>query len=404
MVDELLISLNDIKDDSIGLIHQRAALGKRGIVVKKFPKKADSFDNIFDYADAYGKVRFGYFVSDYKVKNNSSLNKRKFNSNIGGIAGIKSVEYKGFGFNIATYISQDLPFLYNTNYRGDISLSKDKKSYAYIAEASLDYSNDKVSINVGRFAKDTPYLNTDDIRMTQDTYEGAFGEFNLNDNLTIDIIYAKRWAGFDSADGSNSQNEFKNLVEGSFGLVGTGLTYSFDDENQASFWGYYVDKYAVLLYGEADGKLKYDYGHIDYGFETAYNKELGSSNVNGIVVGGLGIFHIDEFFISLADDFAFVKVGDVVSDGFGGGPYLTSLNEATIATVSEIKQQRVGETKNNINFFRTGFGYDIPAFDSSLEYTFGYVSMGVDAIKENDIIYTYNKDDKITFEAIAILY
>lgn len=400
MLDGLYVALSSVEEDSIGLIHNRAALGKKEIVIKKLPKKADSFENIFNYADAYGKIRYGYYGSRYILDDETKY----LNSAIGGIAGIKSAKYKGFGFNIATYISKDLDFLYDSSLKNSEFLTYDKKSYVYLGEASIDFKNRYISINFGRFAKDTPYFNTDDIRMSQNTFEGVFGEFDIDDSIKVDLYYIKRWAGFDSADENSSQSDFKDLVNNSKGLYGGGIVYSYGKENQASFWGYYVDRFAVLLYSETSGHLHYDDTHIDFGFEVAYNKELNDSGINGIVIGGMGIFHFGDFFVSIADDYAFVKSGDVITDGFGGGPYLTSLDEATIAAISDIKNKIVNETKDNINFLRTGIGYDVDSLNSSFEYAFGYASLGISDIKEHDFIYSYNLDDKISAQLIAIHY
>ncbi|MDD3060291.1 MAG: porin, partial [Sulfurimonas sp.] len=81
-----------------GLIHTKVS-GKYEIVAE-LPKEADNFDNIFTYADAYGKIRLAY-LNDVHKASASALKEEKHASALGGIMGIKTAAYEGFSFNIA---------------------------------------------------------------------------------------------------------------------------------------------------------------------------------------------------------------------------------------------------------------------------------------------------------------
>ncbi len=397
-MEMLAIALNDInvskqhshierEKNSIGLIHQK--MTDRFKVVHKLPEKTDSVENMFAYADAYGKIRFGYFGARFKEQTTDYQN--SFAAAVGGIMGIKSAEYKGVSFKAAAYISQDLPFLYDTAQRSLDFYSTQGKSYTYLAEANLHYVLEDVEAIVGRFAIDMPYANTDDLRMSQNTFEGAWGQIKYSDTLSTQFFYIQRWAGFDSQDEDSNatQNEFKKLVEGGRGLVGASLIYEYAQESEASVWLHYIDKMASIGYAEINGLYDVDDAiHFDYGLQYAYIREEENSNVDGQVVGAMFIGHYNEFFLGLAANGAFVKPGKYVTDGFGGGPYFTSLDEATIAFASETSP---GE---DIEMYRTSLGYDKEEWYSSFEYAYGYMGCNSNSIHEHDLIYTYEKEKK----------
>ena len=406
-MDAILLALNDIttndiqktqtvkEKQSIGLIHQK--MQDRYKVVKTLPKEADNFDNVFNYADAYGKIRFGYFSS--KLKTNSSKN--SFASAIGGILGIKTAKYYGFSLNAAAYISQNLPFLYNEDKQSMDFYTTDGKSYTYLAEASVNYINDFLEAKIGRFAIDMPYANTDDIRMSQNTFEGAWANVKLPANFSSSVFYLQRWAGFDSQDeeAKLNQNEFKDLVENSRGMIGFNLAYRYNEESELSFWYQNIEYLADIYYGELNGVYDFndDY-HLDYGLQYSHMIEDKNSNVEGDVIGAMLIGHYKDFFMSGAYNKALVDKDKTITNGFGGGPYFTSLDEWTIAAASEYLP---GE---DVDFYRGGLGYDVTAIYSSFEYAYGYLDIASKTVKEHDLVYTFNKDDKIQAQIVLMHY
>ncbi len=377
---------------SIGLIHQK--MTDRYKVVEVLPKKADGWDNMFEYADAYGKIRFGYFGGRFKEETSTTQN--SFASAVGGILGIRTAEFKGFSFNAAAYISQDLPFLYDTDKRSDEFFTAKGNSYAYLAEMSLEYTSKYFEAKIGRFFVDMPYANTDDIRMSQNTFEGAWTHLHYTQEWSSQLFLLQRWAGFDSAGEDMSQNDFKELVEGGKGMLGASLAYRYNEESEASLWYHHIDKMADIFYGEINGV--YDINqewHLDYGLQVAHIIQRDTSHIDGDVYGVMFIVHYNDFFLGSASDFARVDSQNSVTDGFGGGPYFTSLDEATIASVSELAPGV------DVDTYRLSAGYDKEEWHSSFEYAYGHMSAkGID-IKENDFIYTYNLDEKWQAQAIA---
>ncbi|NPA65319.1 MAG: outer membrane porin, OprD family [Epsilonproteobacteria bacterium] len=409
-MDMIYIAQNDIatqvqlektvqqqEKQSIGALHNKTLARRQ--VVKELPKKADSIDEAFDYVDGYGKIRFGYIGNHIKEESPDWQN--SFGSAIGGVVGIKTATYRGFSANVAGYISQDLPFLYDDDKTALDFLTSQGKSFAYLAEASINFENEFLEFQGGRIAVDLPYADTDDIRMAQNTFEGAWAQISMNDDLSAQLFYLHRWAGFDSQDeeAGIDQSEFKELVEDSRGMIGAGVSYEYAKESEVALWYQNVENFADIFYTELNGV--YDINddiHFDYGAQYTSIKEDENSGVDGDVYGAMLIGHYQEFFLSLAVNYAVVDEDKYVTDGFGGGPYFTSLDEATIAVASEAL---VGE---DIDMYRTGIGYDAESIYSSFEYAYGYMSGENSHIDEHDFIYTFNKDEKMQAQIIFAKY
>ena len=397
MIDSIYLALNEKREhvhaqetQSIGLIHQK--MTNRYKVVKILPKRAETLDDVFEYADAYGTIRFGYFGGRFE----EDTTRDSFAAAAGGVLGIRTAGYEGFRLNVATYVSQDIPFLYDTKKRSNEFYTAEGDSYAYLAEADVEYSSDRFEAKVGRFAVDMPYANMDDIRMSRNTFEGAWGAVHFSKRWSSQFFYLGRWAGFDSADENSSQNEFKKLVEDGYGMVGASLSYKYDEESEASVWLHRIDKTADILYGEINGVYSANKAwHCDYGLQAAHIVQRDGSGVEGDVYGAMVIVHHDDLFFGVASNMARVDGNTSVTDGFGGGPYFTSLDEATIAYVSELAPGV------DIDTYRFSAGYDKKEWHSSFEYAYGYMSANDIFIKENDLIYTYDKDEKWQVQVVG---
>lgn len=207
-------------------------------------------------------------------------------------------------------------------------------AFTYLSEAELRYNRGGFSLRAGRMKVETPYADPDDIRMAYNTFEGVAASYAFNETLSAELFYFSRWAGFDSGE---TQSEFVRLAEDSDGLVAAGLVYAADDDNQASLWFYHVDRQYDLLYAEVVGRTHLaPMTHLEWGVQAAQMRALEGSGVEGSVIGAMGMLHYGNLYGGVAYNRAMVAEGDVVTDGFGGGPYFTSLDEATVAAASEL--------------------------------------------------------------------
>lgn len=387
-----------------GLIHSKIA--GRFEIVKKLPKEADSFDAMFEYADTFGKFRLAYIDSAHKISNIPNKTE-KVATSVGGEFGFDTAEYNGISLHISTYMSQGIgainPSKDNLN---EDFFDTDSNSFSYIAEASAQYTNNMIQAKVGRLRIETPYANSDDIRMAANTFEGVWANIDYTPEFSTQLIYFNRWAGYGSQDeiAKESQNEFKNLVDDeSFGMTGISIKYKYAKNSEVSLWHNYIDKMAKLTYAEVVGIyfIEGDNFHLDYGFQASVIKELNNSNVDGSVLGAMSIIHYNGLFLGASYNKVLVDSDNYITNGFGGGPYYTSLDEASISSISEAAP---GE---NAEAFRIGTGYEFNITNDDtlmLELVYGELYNEKGKIVENDIILSYEIDDKWLFESTYTKY
>ncbi|MBU0720932.1 OprD family outer membrane porin [bacterium] len=311
--------------EQAGFIRSKTA--GRFEIIKRLPQEAESFDTMFDYADVYGKFRMAAIDSPHKISyiTNKEI---KSASAFGGELGMKTAEYNGFLFNVATNISQNIYFANpGKDELNEDFFGRDKDSFAYVSQASINYYSDYFHVRVGRIKVETPYANSDDIRMSANTFEGAKLNIDYTNKLRTEIMYLNRWAGYDSQDekAAEFQNEFKNLVsDESLGLFGIAMTYKYDSNSDASLWYNYIDKMSAIIYAEVAGVYSLDKADLsfDYGLQLSNIKELENSGIAGNVVGAMGIVHYHGAFLGGAYNKAFIEDGKFITDGFGGGALL----------------------------------------------------------------------------------
>lgn len=397
MLDGLYLAQEEIKQQ--GLTHTKV-LGKYEIV-QELPKDANTFDEIFNYADAFGKLRVAY-IDDVHRASASALKDQKSASAIGGELGMKTAEYKGFSFNVSAYISQSIGFLspqkeeLNPDF---VNLNQD--SFAYIGEASLNYENELFQTKIGRIKVESPYANSDDIRMAANTFEGAFAKIEYSSKLSSQVMFLNRWAGYDSQD-LQSQDEFKTLYKNSKGMGIASLTYEYAKNSEVSFWVNHIDNMSQIAYAEIAGILFFDEDtfRLDYGVQGSSMRELENSGVEGNVYGLMATLHYSGAFLGISYNKAFVDTGKTVTDGFGGGPYYTSLDEATIAAMSQAVPGKDAEA------YRVSGGYDLKEIGSGtfngfmLELVYGKLQSEDKSVIEKDIILSYEMAERWYIEGI----
>jgi len=280
---------------------------------------------------------------------------RKTATAVGGHFGLQTPADYPFALLVGLQTSQKLRGL---NPDGDETLhqelyGKNGNAFAYLSEAELRFAQGGFSLRAGRLKVETPFADPDDIRMAYNTFEGAAAGYAPDADVSVELLYLNRWAGFDSGE---TQSEFVPLADGSQGLYAAGVRYAPAEEQEASLWAYRLAGCYQLLYAEAVGRTHFaPLMHLEWGVQTAMIDALEHSETAGSVVGATGIFHYRDVYGGVAYNRTFVAKGKVVTDGFGGGPYFTSLDEATVGAVSE---RFPGE---DLSVFRVGGGIGFEA-------------------------------------------
>ncbi len=411
MIDQLYLALNDIPDDIIeerrliqeseqGMMHSKQAF--RYEIVKTLPQEAVSVDELFDYARAFGDLRVGWINSEGAGGSETT------GTAIGGVFGFDTATLDHFRLHVAATTSQKVPVL-NPTSRAQQSIDffdAQGESFTYLSEVSIDYVTEAFSVRAGRIRVDTPFADSDDIRMAANTFEGVTWDASLSDTLQFSMLYMNSWAGYDSGE---DQDRFKPLVidakgDKGWGGIGMGTTYTLQADDELTLWAYHFDKMGAMLYAEVAGHFALgDASHLEYGLQAASMVEAEHSGVEGQVLGMMALYDLEFLFVGMAGNYAFVGDEKVISDGFGGGPYYTSLDESTIGFVSELAPG------SDIYSTRFGIGGNLDALGFTgltLEVVHGQIKStdATEWLKENDVAITYTFGERVSLEGVFANY
>jgi hypothetical protein len=295
---------------------------------------ASTVAEAFSEGSVSGEIRLGY------IQQENESNPNSYATALGGILKYETAPWNDFKLGVAGYISQKVPFTTGTQEKLNPDFfDADGDSFVYVGEAYMEYADSDVTVRLGRLLIDTPFLETDDVRMLPNTFEGAMAMYHGIEKTTLSAGYLQRWAGFDSPRGhTDSINEFKKFGENhdSNGVFLLGGTNESIDNLALQVWGYRVDKVTDALYTDAAYTLCLsETAGIKFAaqYATFDEKEENIGVKSGIdgSVYGLGVnVNVGMLTLGVAMNRAFNDAGKYVMNGLGGGPYYTSMEEMTI--------------------------------------------------------------------------
>jgi hypothetical protein len=293
-----------------------------------------------------GDIRLGI------IDQNNDTSSDSYATALGGILKYETASWNNMKLGAAGYVSQKVAFASGAEEKLNLDfLDENGNSFAYLGEAYIDYHANDFNLRVGRQLIDTPFADTDDVRMLPNTFEGAMALYSGIDKTTVNAGYLQRWAGFDSPRGHNdSINEFKKFGEDhdSSGVYLLGITNESINNLALQGWIYNVDNATEAFYADTTYTINTD-GTITLllGAQYALFKEKRNSNgvetdMDGSVYGFYVRANMGIFSFAAAYNRTFNDEGKYCVNGLGGGPYYTSMEEMTIDGVEDAAAYQVG--------------------------------------------------------------
>lgn len=291
---------------------------------------ASGINDAFAAGKADGEIRMAHISQ----KNETSTD--TYTAAVSGIVKYETAGWNSVRIGVGAYLSQKLGFVSGTgeelNY--DV-LSAGSGSYGYVGEAYVEYASDGMSIRAGRQQIDTPFADTDDIRMHPNTFEAVVAAYVVGEETNIIGGYVTRWAGYDSG---GKIDEFKKLGEESNGAAIFGVTNESIENLAAQGWYYSVDNMAEFYYADATYRISVsEEGGVELSAQYAHFKEKSQSGMDGSVYGIGAAFTAGAVTVGVACNRGRNEEGKTSPIGFGGGPYLTSMEEWTIEGMEDVK-------------------------------------------------------------------
>lgn len=346
-----------------------------------------SFDETFKAGKISGQLRTAYVSQDNAIDTDT------YGTSLGGQLKYETGSWNDIKLGVAAYISQKIDFA-----TGDVDQGKanndlfanNAKSYVYVGEAYIDYSANDFSLRVGRQLLDTPLADTDDIRMHPNSFEAAIATYSGLDKTTLVGGYVKRYAGYDSGD---DISEFKRL-DGidSKGAAVFGVIHESIENLAVQGWYYGIDNLSNVLYTDAAYTIQLsEIIGVELSGQYGHFSEKQASTIDGNIYGvgaalNTGALTLGATYNKTAND-----DGKAIVNGFGGGPYFTSMEEMTIDSMEDAKAYQLSA---KVDLAGVGLdGVKLTAFYGSFKST----PMDIN-VKETDLIAAYEMSEALTAE------
>jgi len=284
------------------------------LVVAEEEKKQDD-------SGVFGQVRLGYINTDNNVTDVETLS-------IGGKLGYTSPTYRGMSAGAVFYTTNPLGGLDDDGF----FLDSNNDGYSILGEAWVNADIGKTSVKLGRQAIDTPFADTDDIGMIQNTFEGIVITNNSIENTEFFAAHLSRWAGVDAP----TPEKFTKL-DNDNGVNVFGVNYDVDKWG-AQLWFYDSNDGTDITYADASYRPT---EAVELGLQYADQNDTTTNGTgsDGSVWGATASYTIKD--VKIAVDHNSVS-GKGVTNGFGGGPFYTSGIDHTIADVQDQSATALG--------------------------------------------------------------
>lgn len=341
--------------------------------------KASEVTNLSDafaQGDVVGQIRFVNIEQD----NDAAIN--TYATALGGQLKYETASLYHVTMAISTFISQNVTPLTGEVSKGENNtdiLGPNGESLLYLGEAYAEYERNHFDLKVGRQTIDTPLNDRDDIRMLPNTFEAIMAGYGGVENFIFIGGYITRWAGYDSGPDISQYKDILGVAGSGVALAGV-MNDSFENI-ELQLWFYNLDGLSRIAYTDADYTSEYDNGFsVESGLQFGFYNELSASSVDGGVYGAM--INLGYKGVNLSGAFNIVDSKDSASItlGYGGGPYYSSMEEMTIGGL------------NNVQAYVAGLDYallDILNF----HYAYGSFKNSNNEIHEQDIVFTYERDD-----------
>lgn len=349
---------------------------------------ASSIDEAFAAGKASGQIRAAHVTQDNEASNDT------YGTSIGGVLKYETAAWNDIKFGVAAYVSQKLGFATGNDAKTNLDFfDEEGKSYAYVGEAYLDYTIDDFNLRVGRQQIDSPFADTDDIRMHPNTFEAAMATYTGLAGTTLLGGYVTRWAGYDSGDEKSTFKELDGVNGESNGAVVIGALNESIENLSVQGWYYGADKIADLYYADAAYGIAFsEETGLELSAQYARFNEKRDSGADGSVYGIGAALSAGPVTLGAAYNRSSNDEGKASPIGFGGGPYMTSMEEWTIEGMNDVKAYQLSAELD-----MAGAGIE----GLTLSALYGSFKSDTDGtkIREFDVIAAYELSERVWADA-----
>jgi len=391
------------------LLTAATALVLSGTAYAEKPRKAVTFSEMFTKGTPSGQIRLGYIRLDPDEDGAES----NHDLALGGQLKFETAPLYGIALGMAFYTSHSLLQPDDEDFNDELSSAQ--QYYDILGEAYINGGWNGFNIRLGRQLIDTPFADSDDIRMTPHTFEAAVAGYEYND-FSVTGGYLSTWQGVDAGYNiaeNGDYAEFDDMVPGSDGTWLLGGSYG-SDILEAGIWYYGVLDVVNAFYADINVPIEFsDSFSMTFGAQVSFqsdntseetHEELGA-RVEGDLYGAMVELSFAGITAGAAYTHASVDEGEVIFGGWGGGPFFTNIDTLVA------NEFAAGQDTNS---YTLSVGYDfsdVGVEGLSIGYTFGHYEGGADAmdssanaeVAEHDFYLEYEISKDWSMDAVYVV-
>ena len=267
---------------------------------------ADDLKSAFSNGNLTGEFRLFQFTRDF----DASTDRQDLAS--GGMLYYRTDPLKGVNVGIAFYTGQEMGLndddkdvygLLATDYKGDHA------SYSVLGEAFVQGIFENIALKAGRQELETPFVNTDDNRLTPQSTEAYSLAVTGIPDVKIYTSYVTKMRG-KAATEFVSMTEYAEISDADEPVILGGIVYEGVEALKLQIWDYYAKDFFNEIYLRADYSHDINdewawFGAAQYLKQKAAGDELGGSfdSYTYAVEGGIEAY-------GFQTSLAFAQVGD----------------------------------------------------------------------------------------------
>jgi hypothetical protein len=320
----------------------------------------DKLQNMFIKGKVTGNIRSLYSVFENKNDVNT------YATAAGGSLKYELGELYGFNAGTTMRTTNDIGLVSGSDKKRNEDLSGAKATGTQLSEVYVNYRYEGIQFRAGRQIINTPLADSDDIRMTPDTFEAYVATYKQN-GFSLMVAHLNSWQGYDAG----LENGW--VKTGKDGVNLGGLTYS-NKFIDTSVWYYNISNASSsdIASGADENGNNSVYADISGHFNIEKNlflhlnlqylkqNELDGSNVKANIYGTMAQVIFDDLSVSIAYNKSIKQKGKNSFSGFGGGTLYTSMDTMILDEITEDRDAQA--TVGSLSY---------PVFDVNLLYAYG---------------------------------
>ncbi len=257
----------------------------------------------------------------------------------GGSLGFETGRYKDImAIGIAGYTSQKL---YGPDSRdGTGLLQPGQDSYSVLGEAYLDLGLEPVNITLGLQLLDLPYLNSNDVRMTPNSFEAYNIVYNGFEQLQLAAGYINQIRFRNSSD-YRSMSEQAGAIGSDEGMFAAGFHYKLTEDFNVGVVNFYTpDTFNTFYLETNETRSVFDWFTVNVAFQFTSQDSVGDELVGDFSNQHYGLKCINTFGpFTAAFASTYTSSSGNIRKPWGGSP---SFNSIMLADFDRAEETSIG--------------------------------------------------------------